>query len=738
MRPRATLGFVLAAAVVLGGGLVAVRVWFARGDAREIPTAARGGADARERAAGESATEAAADASRDDALRAERTNDVAPAPAHAPPRDLPVTWVEGVIRVVEPPELPPPPWPDDRPPDRTEVDVDPARLDGSFIPDLIDGPVDDEATPDDPTRVTADDHRRVRVVNGRFRFDSHGATVMLVQGLELDRRLADVQGGVELSPDTPAVVVARWTRDVLLHVVDATTHEELSDVSVVARPWKWELHPGQVRPPEIVVEGRASPFHLSKRSSYARTLLAPGSPVWIGAPGHAWQPRAFDLEPGSAETVELDAGAALVVEVKGDEEHGDERPLERRPRLRLRDVGGRTAAAAAARREFEKQARETRFDDGQSPFPKDWVVFDAMATEEPMEFDGLPAGELVASLEIGDGSAPPLVLAGATVKLVAGETERLELTIAPGSIAAPVVVEGTLYVPPSWVSQHDLALRFAPQGLRGAIAADSCVASVNGMTAVPGKPGWYRWRVGPILPATYFVTVPRARFETQIDIGSAGRSDVSIALPEAAQLIVRIVDDATKEPVDWGYLDWCPLDDGPSAFRRREILFWDRTAQALVGTTASGSGRFTGSSIAYELLDDPDAPSATYTVHVGRNEIVLRAKRRCGVDLRLDPAAAEVLRGAVRLQWTCLASGATNGFVWDTRSAGRAEGFSHALSDTPDPSTAIPLRNRLSQNCFALPGPGRYRFSFPEFRTIAPFEVDVVEGEFVKYEVRGR
>jgi hypothetical protein len=44
------------------------------------------------------------------------------------------------------------------------------------------------------------------------------------------------------------------------------------------------------------------------------------------------------------------------------------------------------------------------------------------------------------------------------VTLVAGGRSA-SLTIAPKSIAAPVVVQGTLYVPPSWVNLHDLALR---------------------------------------------------------------------------------------------------------------------------------------------------------------------------------------------------------------------------------------------------------------------------------------
>jgi hypothetical protein len=166
MRPRATLALVLAA--VAAAGFVTYRVWFAREDAREVPIAARSGADALERAAGERATDAAADAARDDALRAERTNDVAPAPVHAPPRDLPITWVEGLITLREMSETPPPPWPDDRPPHRTEVDVDPARLNGSFVPDLIDGPLDD-GEPVDPMTISASDPRRVRVAGGAVR-----------------------------------------------------------------------------------------------------------------------------------------------------------------------------------------------------------------------------------------------------------------------------------------------------------------------------------------------------------------------------------------------------------------------------------------------------------------------------------------------------------------------------------------------------------------------------------------
>jgi hypothetical protein len=481
-----------------------------------------------------------------------------------------------------------------------------------------------------------------------------------------------------------------------------------------------------------MVGRRASPVHVSWTRQFSSYVLDTDL-LWIGAPGHAWRPRNLDVVPGNTKTVELDAGAALVVTVKGDD---TERPLERRPRIKLRDVGGHTAAAAEVRDEKEAKLRSFYGDEPRPETSPDWLVFDVLAADEPMEFDGLPPGEFVASLEIGDGSAPPLVLTSALVKLVAGKTERLVLPIQPDTIVEPVRVSGTLYVPPSagtWM--HDLDLHFEPEGLRGGTKADRCVAAMNDMEAVPGKTGWYRWRVGPILPATYRIEVPRARFETRIAVGPDGRSDVTIALPEAALLVVKIVDDATNRPVAHDYLEWNSVVDGGFDFRVTETLHLDREEQALVGATPFRTGSFDGGSLAYELLGDPTQPSATHTVHTGRNEIVLHVKRRCGIDLRFDRAAAVLVKGAARLQWTCLATGVSEEIRWPVMFRTTSDELTRSYFEEDDPSPATGIRTALGHNCVPLPAPGRYRLSFPEITAIAPFEVDVPEGKFVKYVV---
>lgn len=727
-KARSTMWIAVVAIAAIGG----VVAWkcIARSDGRSpMPTPMeRGRADAREShdaaPTAEAAAASPAGAARDDSPVAERTTETTRTPKHA---DAPVTWVEGAITLLEPAPLPPPPWPDDVPPDLPEVAVDVARLNGSFLPEFVDGP-DDEELPEDPTSVPDGDPRRVRVVAGRFRFDARGATAMLVRGLELDHRRAEADGGVELSVDAPAQVHAHWSADVLLHVLDAKTKAELDGVTVAARPFSSSAHDGRVPPSGVVVERKRSPVHAA--TNWLGGQFVDTGLLWIGADGHAWRPRNVEVLDRGAATVELDGGAALVIEVKDDEAGDAARALERRPRVRLRDVGAKTEAAAEARREREPSLRRF-YGDGERPQdPADWLVFDSLAADEPMEFDGLPAGEFVASLELGDDPATPQVLDRASVELVAGATQRVTLSVRPDAIVAPVLVAGTLHVPPAWGRDHGFVLELIPQELAGGTRSDRCSVAVSAMEPVAGDAGWYRWRVGPIAPATYLVRVTRARFETRIDVGRKGRSDVAFFLPEPATLVVKLVDRATQEPVELASIVWYTSAEDESTSSLMHHLLWDPAQEALVGAVASGTGRFDGASVQYALIGDGSndadaAPWTTpYTVHPGRNEIVLDVKRRCGLDLRVDRVPTGVASSFVTLRWTRLA----NGDHGECR-------VSWLHVDLPGRAEKAP---HLGPNCVPLPTPGRYRFEIPDWPTVAPFEVDVKEGEFAVQEIELR
>jgi hypothetical protein len=679
-------------------------------------------------------------------------------------RKLPSTWIEGTVVMFAG---------EDRVTiDSSDLGEDKSQapspelvdLDGSFVPDFVDGVVDDD--PVDAERIPEDDPRRVRVVGGRFRFDSHGATSMFVEGLVLGGRVADADSYVEFGRNGTASIVASWNDDVLLHVVDDESKAELRDVSIVTSSSDWELHPGLLFRSDVVRDQLASPFRVSRKNPPCR--IPAGRPVWIGAPGHAWQRRVFDFEAGPSQKIELETGASLVVDVQDDEERAAGRPLHRRPRLVLRDPGGRSPAALRIRREIEdSEAREF----GQSSAfvtlgsealslirapraGEDWPVLDVPLFPGPLEFDGLIPGDFVATVEIGDGSGPRRVLDLANVTLVGGETADLELAIPPGSIPEPVRVSGTLFIAQGWREDHYIQVELEPIGLLGGTSDDHVRGvSLEWLSPESKRTGWYRWRTSPILPATYRCSVPRAGFETTIEVGPEGRDDVVLVLPEPAILVVRVVEETTGEPVELPSLKWiedfaAPSANAPGVVAPRPVpssrwwiaprtLEWDGARRAHVGPVASGSGWLDFDRDACPLTESAEPADATgrhrpkhFLVHSGTNEIEIRVRRKCGIDFLLDVERLSSTRHAsdIAVEWTAIATGRH-----DRATIIRLRSFDIDVASLTS-SGESEIFNRWPYR-IVLPEPGRYRIQFPDWPSIAPFEVDVLEHEFVKYTV---
>jgi hypothetical protein len=680
-------------------------------------------------------------------------------------RKLPSTWIEGTVVMFAG---------EDRVTiDGSDLGEDKSQapspelvdLDGSFVPDFVDGVLDD--SPVDAERIPEDDPRRVRVVRGRFRFDSHGATSMFVESLVLGGRVADADSYVEFGPKGPASIVASWNDDVLLHVVDDESKAELRDISIVTSSSNWELHPGLFFRSDVVRDQLASPFRVSRKNPPCR--IPAGRPVWIGAPGHAWQRRVLDFEAGPSQKIELETGASLVVDVQDDEERAAGRPLHRLPRLVLRDPGGRSPAALRIRREIEEsESRESgqfstivRYGldapslDRAPRSREDWPVLDVPLFPGPLEFDGLVSGDFVATVEIGDGSGPRRVLDRANVTLVGGETADLELAIPPGSIPEPVRVGGTLFIPQGWREDHYIQVELEPIGLLGGTSNDHVRGvSLEWLSPESKRTGWYRWRTGPILPATYRCSVARAGFETTIEVGREGRDDVVLVLPEPAILVVRVVEEATGEPVELPSLEWIEVPAEPSADATGVVastpvpssqwkwiaprsLEWDGARRAHVGAVAIGSGWLDFDRSAFPPTEgaEPADPTSRHNarhflVHSGTNDLEIRVRRRCGIDFLLDVERLSTTHHVsdIAVEWTAIATGRH-----DRATITRLRSFEIDVASLTS-SGESEIFNRWPYR-IVLPEPGRYRIQFPDWPSIAPFEVDVLEHEFVKYTV---
>ena len=664
------------------------------------------------------------------------------------PSSSPITWVAGAISL------------HDREKDSTlqyfgqglrksnGEFVDPELLDGSFVPELLDGPDDERGRDDphtDPALVALDDPRRVRVENGAFRLDSRGARSMVVRGLVLDGRLAVADDRVELSSDRPAAVEARWIEAAFLHVVDANTGEELRDVTILAVSARASLLPFEIRRADVVAEHRNSPFHVTGTHELDRDLGLGG--VWIGAPDYAWQKARLDFDSGEPQTVELDEGGSLLVRVNGVEFHPTSLSIQRLPHLLLRDPTGRSPLVVEAKRQFELRRSAMRQVGRNRPPDPDTRPFDLPLIEilprpEPMEFSGLSPGEYVVSVEIGDATAPRRVLCSAGVRIKPGATESVTLAIPTDPVVVPVPVGGTIHVPPSWAKSRNLVLQIEPEGVVGATARDSRSYRIRDLPAIESAPGWHRWSAGNFLPGAYRVAVPAADFETRLLVGPAGSSDVALRLPEAAELIVRVVDDeAPEEPVRFGWLRWNPEIASRGRFVAESSLEFDPGRAAYVGGVAGGRGQFNVDGRMVSLIADPAIPDGKYDVRVGSNSILLHARRRCGVELEIALALAVEFVGdrPVHVEWTCLATGRVERQLWHpswslddvatNASLGNAgDGNRPILFSPPDPGEDL-------SSFIPLPDPGRYRFTIVDHPSIAPFEIDVPPRKFVKHVV---
>ena len=93
-----------------------------------------------------------------------------------------------------------------------------------------------------------------------------------------------------------------------------------------------------------------------------------------------------------------------------------------------------------------------------------------------------------------------------------------------------------------------------------------------------------------------------------------------------------------------------------------------------------------------------------------------------------------------RLRWTRLATGESDevGFASNVFNHLIEAGNSRSSLREPATDDDRPRPPRLGPYAFSLPAPGRYRLSFPEIPSIAPFEVDVPEQGFVQFEVERR
>ena len=564
------------------------------------------------------------------------------------------------------------------------------RENGSFVPIFIDGV--------DADRPESDRFPRVAVTNGRFRFDSRGATAMLVEELELGGRTATVGRAAELAPDSSLALEANWSDDVILHVVDATSRAELEDVEVASAIHSDPAceHPGVPSRADVIADHKCSPLHLTRSSATDRARLS--GQIWVSAAGHAWSRETIDFERDQMRTVELEPAGALRVTIK--EAQGTTVPpsseqsdaSQAGPRLRLRRSAGASAGT---------------------------MIADVAATPGVIESSRIAPGEITVSVEEGDPFPTPEIRSSAAVVVSAGATASVTVSLDPSDSPGSQALTGTLFIPEGW-GTTEMEITITPLTLRGGTLADRRWRRSIESEPVPGRPGWSKWGIEPVIPAGYVLSVDRARFEARVDVGGGGRANVVLRLPEPALLRVHVVDVDTQTEISDDRVNWHPRGgrsrfdpDEPGSSDLREektTLEWDPEADCYVGAVPPGRGQLTVDLDVFAISGKLES-DRVWNVHAGDNEMVVKSHVKCGVDLtvvRTDPSI-----GSVLVDWTRI-----------DPAQPKVYGVEILLSGPDRPLSRI-----------VLPAPGRYRFTRFAGRDCPPdvlFVVDVPPGEFVE------
>jgi hypothetical protein len=315
-------------------------------------------------------------------------------------------------------------------------------------------------------------------------------------------------------------IVARVPRPTRLHVRDAKSRQELSNVEIVTSEWDREgEHPGAVESRVVLGSGLASPLDVDallgdrERDPTVRIL-------YVHVPGYAWSSVRFDYAAGGERELLLSAGGDLEVNLVGRDHAAS-------VRLHVR--------------------REGQIED----------VSRAPATADRIRFESLPPGSFELVATVGEARHRDEVVVGRVQAIVrAGETSTVDLALDPVPIVKAVSAAGEFALPLAWGLKprcfgFTLVLIDPPRDGR---SRTRVLYGTTGETPVNGQ--WvYAWSADDLQPGRYKVEVSTPPFKAAFDLPETG-------IGEPAEVAVRVVAAETNEDAAVETVNWTPIRDG--------------------------------------------------------------------------------------------------------------------------------------------------------------------------------
>lgn len=570
----------------------------------------------------------------------------------------------------------------------------------------------------------------IEVAGGRFRTRAPAGIRFDVESLVVDGDVAlAVPDACRIDSHVALCIRARRARDVLLHVVDAITREELLDVTLLETTGE---DSSDGRP---IAEHRSSPISLrwNARGGWTPELS-------VKSPRHARGFIQIDHGKGGDATLELSRGGALEVTLVGkipslpNRKPGQRDVPLRRPMIRLRcspyprpeDVEAevvRTMESDAripdeSWKEFhrgqdrptEKEVRQ-RISDQLKKYvenPCNGFTLDEKAPtkEGPTRFDDVPLLPLVVTAESGPDSDRPLLLAHAEILVAEGDVTRVTLDLSRFEDSRTrVPFSGTVYCSDAWGSKSP-SLRFDPM-MKGSAAIDEF--NLRDLVRVDARPGLYRFDAGRVLCGAYILTVSNCDYRQLIDTGPDGTDHAEIVIADPADVVIHVVDDDVGRPLEFenGLYWWYRRPDCGGATGQE--CDWDESIHAARMRAPAGDLELSLSS--KQAREFEIAGSRFIQVSPGSNDFTVRLRTVAFVGLRAT------IDGV--------------GAPWPEPETARFTSLE--ASDDPG-SLSRPWESSETELGFYVGTSRRYRVHVPKlpgFDPVVPFEVEARKGERV-------
>ena len=534
-----------------------------------------------------------------------------------------------------------------------------------------------------------------------------------------------VDENLAVDPEEVLEVRATWLRIPILHVVDALSGDSLSPVEIVkCSNWRRDDndHPGDFEPSAVVWSSASSPVTLTPHdcgtSSFTHHV-----DLWVHSPGYAWARIKIDFEVDEERTLALQPAAELAITLVNYEPP----PKRKRrgvpalnPMLHLRgDLDPECRSIA----EFEAVVRtlERQYPTGKEATIKEFqTLIDRLRenpqlegeiglehrlgkVENPIVLTGLEAGEVTATVDLGDDwDDDRIILGWVSARLEAGQRTEVDLVVEPlPRFDPPVPLAGTFFLPPAW-GEVKVSLTLQAMDLPGVEDYSIASLSLSEMEPVAGREGLYRWSAGKVIPGRYEAIIDPFNLQLLVRVPTEGSPDAHIEIGEPASVVVRVLEAesgtrASIKAVCWNCEQPDEIDGG--AF---DVAEYDEEIGGFPFVAPEGR------------VEISCWQGSTYVPHhqvhqvrAGDNEITVYLEKACGLILRVreggERVSFEVIRNHFHLE-------GSDGEL--------------AVLDSGD---------RID-----LPEPGSYRIRIDPiegYEPVEPVTVEVPPGEFVRHVV---